>query len=203
LRFGELGAVLSSISGNDGTALPSITVLSAGHAPFVTAIANQGIDTTTFSRAKIIQLDPSTPTQQVVASFYTGGAHCCTITHIITQQSSGSWIVVDAGSVDGEGYEFEDVDGDGSVELLSVDNSFLYTFGAYSESYAPPLVFRLSGGSVRDVTRDSVIHPYIERELRQMEGAAAKDPTLWNKQRLSGGLGRDEGPSWGRRGGMV
>jgi serine protease Do len=68
---------------------------------------------------------------------FTGGAHCCTETQIATSDSDGRWSVLKADRLDGDGYQFEDLDEDGVSELVSVDNSFLYDFDAYAMSYAP------------------------------------------------------------------
>ena len=39
------------------------------------------------------------------------------------------WRVIQGKTIDGDGgYTFDDIDGDGAAELLSVDQSFLYTF---------------------------------------------------------------------------
>ena len=128
------------------------------------------------------RLDPTTPDPQFVFSMYTGGAHCCTATRIIVQDSRGAWHVRDAGAVDGMGYGIEDVDGDGHAELLDVDNSFLYAFSSYAESWAPPVVFRLSGSQLREVTMDQAIRPYLRRQLREMELEATSNPSLWNSK---------------------
>lgn len=142
-------------------------------------IAKQGLEGAESAKAKIIQLDPSTSAPQVVLTYYTGGAHCCTFTKIATLSNSGSWSIVEAPQLDSEGYEFEDVDGDGFVELINVDNSFLYTFDSYAGSFAPPKVTRFSGGTLTDVTTTPGIRLYLQRELRWMEGFAKKDNSLW------------------------
>ena len=137
--------------------------------------------------ARVVRLDPTTPDPQIVFTMYTGGAHCCSATRIATQDPAGAWHVRDAGAIDGMGYGLEDVDGDGHVELVDIDNAFLYAFASYADSWAPPVVFRLSGGTLRDVTRDASIRPYLRRQLREMELEAAANPTLWiNKGFLAG-----------------
>jgi len=139
------------------------------------------------SVARVVRLDPATPDPQIVFTMYTGGAHCCSATRIATQDHAGTWHVRDAGAIDGMGYGLEDVDGDGHVELVDVDNAFLYVFASYADSWSPPVVFRLSGGTLRDVTRDVSIRPYLRRQLREMELEAAGNPTLWiNKGFLAG-----------------
>lgn len=139
------------------------------------------------SVARVVRLDPATQDPQIVFTLYTGGAHCCSATRIATQDHAGAWHVRDAGAVDGMGYGLEDVDGDGHVELLDVDNSFLYAFASYADSWAPPVVLRLSGGTLRDVTREASVRPYLRRQLREMELEAAANTALWtNKGFLAG-----------------
>src|SRR5690242_14938919 len=78
--------------------------------------------------ARIYSLDRSAPFPQIVLTYFWEGAHCCTVTKIVTVNGGGKMIVVDGQTLDGDGYSYEDVDGDGSVELLSFDNSFYYAF---------------------------------------------------------------------------
>jgi len=85
----------------------------------------------------LIELESSGSMPQVVMTSFTGGAHCCTETDIATSDSDGRWSVLKADRLDGDGYQFEDLGGDGVSELVSVDNSFLYAFDCYACSYAP------------------------------------------------------------------
>jgi S1-C subfamily serine protease len=180
LRYGALEVVLSSSPGANGSRTPMATIRTLGSMPFRTAIADMSLDATAFAKARIVRVDSASPGQQVVTSFYTGGAHCCTITHILTQNDTGLWIAIDTGSLDGDGYEFEDVVGDGAAELITVDSSFFYAFASYADSYAPPQVFRVAGGALHNITKDPSVRPFIERELRAIEAAGAKDASLWS-----------------------
>lgn len=129
---------------------------------------------------RFVQLDPSAPGIQIVLSAFSNGAHCCTFTRIAVQTQPGTWSVVEAPTVDGEGYELEDVDGDGAVELLNYDNSFLYAFGSYSESVAPVVVYRLVGTALRNVTMQPATRAYVERSLRETEADANRNPSMWH-----------------------
>jgi len=93
----------------------------------------------------LIELESSGSMPQVVMTSFTGGAHCCTETDIATSDSDGRWSVLKADRLDGDGYQFEDLGGDGVSELVSVDNSFLYAFDCYACSYAPVRVHKLEG----------------------------------------------------------
>jgi len=62
---------------------------------------------------------------------FSGGAHCCNSIKVVVPEN-GKLEVYDLGSWDG-GYSDQvpaDVDGDGAVDFVMVDNSFLYTFGS-------------------------------------------------------------------------
>ena len=116
------------------------------------------------------RLDPKTRVPQVVATAYTGGAHCCTITTIATSDASGAWQVVEAGRVDGdEGYRFMDLDGDGGEELVTINQRFLYAFGCYACSSSPTVILKLAGTQFVDVTRDAKYRRFLRDELKEME----------------------------------
>jgi serine protease Do len=134
----------------------------------------------------LMKIDPSTPAPQVVLSYFWGGAHCCTMTRIATIDPAGQWRVVDAGALDGEGYEFKDLDGDGGSELISVDNSFLYAFGCYACSFAPTQIHKLVGPALKDVTREVRYRRFLKYQIRQMEQAATKDEQ-WGSNGFLGG----------------
>lgn len=119
--------------------------------------------------ARIYQLDRSSPFPQIVLSYYWAGAHCCTVTKVVAVDSSGKMVVVDAETLDGSGYFFDDLDGDGNVELLSFDNSFYYAFASYAESVAPARVSRFRGSSITDVTLEESYRTILKRRLSDIE----------------------------------
>lgn len=134
--------------------------------------------------AKIARLDPASPFPQVIVSHYSGGAHCCTELTAVTF-TGGQWRQVDAGGGDGEGPNIEDLNGDGNAEFVTYDNSFLYAFASYAESYAPPKIFRLAGTELKDVTRS----PEFQRPIRQMLLAqqSLADADMWHDNGFLGG----------------
>ena len=95
------------------------------------------------------------------------------------------WRQVDAGGGDGEGPNIEDLNGDGNAEFVTYDNSFLYAFASYAESYAPPKIFRLAGTDIKDVTRS----PEFQRPIRQMLLAqqSLADADMWHDNGFLGG----------------
>ena len=70
-------------------------------------------------------------------SFYTGGAHCCSDTSVVTSQDGSSWKTIDVGEFDGGPLLATDLDGDGRYEFETRDNAFLYAFACYACSEAP------------------------------------------------------------------
>jgi hypothetical protein len=123
---------------------------------------------------RVMRIDPATRIPQVVLSYFWGGAHCCTVTKIATIDASARWHVMDAGALDSDGYEFKDLDGDGGVELISVDNNFLYAFEAYAGSFAPTRITKLVGPKLKDVTRDAEYKTFLRQRLDEMEAAAPR-----------------------------
>ncbi len=119
-----------------------------------------------------MKIDPSTTAPQIVFTYYWSGGHCCTVTKIATLDSGGNWHVVDGGVLDGGGFEFKDLDGDGGRELVSLDNSFLYAFGCYACSYAPTRIKKLIGTDLRDVTVDGRYQSFLRLRLREMQANA-------------------------------
>lgn len=117
----------------------------------------------------LMKIDPSTAAPQAVFTSFTGGAHCCTETKIATVGAEGKWRIADAGALDGDGYKFMDLNGDGGRQLVSIDNSFLYAFSSYSESYAPTRIKELVGADLRDVTADGRYQNFLRRRLHEME----------------------------------
>ena len=83
----------------------------------------------------------------VLFQSFSGGAHCCTeFTYIrpagnrLEATSLGEW---DGGPVD----ELPlDLDGDGRLDFVFVDNAFLYSFASYAESSAPPQILNVVDG---------------------------------------------------------
>ena len=159
--------------------LPVADIRPDGMTTFRTTISNLPLEFLTFTKSRIIQLDPATTVPQVILTYYSGGAHCCTSTKVASRTNTGKWSVVEGQELDADGYEFEDVDGDGFVELISLDNSFNHTFESYAGSFAPSHVFRFSEGALREVTKEASIRPFLQRELRGME-RSAKDHALWS-----------------------
>ena len=127
--------------------------------------------------ASIVRLDPHSPSPQVVVTHFTGGAHCCTMTRVATL-TEGRWQIVDAGVLDGGGYEIVDITDAGSAELVFPDNSFNYAFSSYAESLAPTKIFRLVNNQLKDVTRDDEYQRFLRQIMLADQGLAT--PDMWS-----------------------
>lgn len=122
-----------------------------------------------FVRLRLLRLDARSPRPSVVFTAFTGGAHCCILTTIATQGVDGSWRLAEGPMLDGGGFAFEDIDGDGAAELVSVDNSFLYAFASYAESAAPLRIHRIVDGALVDVTRRPEFQSFLRQHVYSLE----------------------------------
>ena len=113
---------------------------------------------------RLVHLDPATPEPEVVATSYTGGAHCCDRIQVAAIQPDGSWDMSEMGFFDG-GYGVADEDGDGVGEIRVADQSFLYTFDCYACSAPPPLFYRVVNGQPVDVSADPAFGPAFNAEF--------------------------------------
>jgi hypothetical protein len=171
---GGVKAALSYVEdrGEEGgvTRAPVVTVFAGG-----TEVAKLEGDSGGFAdppvSVQIAELDPGNPNPEVVVSFYTGGAHCCSDTSLVTSSPDGStWKTVDVGEFDGGPLLATDLDGDGRYEFETRDNAFLYTFGCYACSEAPLEVLAIENGAVKNVTSEERFKPTHEAWLKTMIG---------------------------------
>jgi len=88
---------------------------------------------------------------EVLADFFTGGAHCCFFSRIYRHTASGYTVLKHAwGNVS---YMLRDLSHDGAPELVSADDHFAYAFTSYASSAFPLQIWDYSHGSLGDVTR--------------------------------------------------
>jgi hypothetical protein len=128
---------------------------------------------------RLAPLDPATPEPEAIVTQYTGGAHCCVATWIATLKD-GAWALVEGIQLDGGGYWLEDVDGDDTYELLSVDNAFLYAFESYAGSFATIEINQLRGGAIAPVPKNDAWKRRIVQDLAGKEFLARLTPELWS-----------------------
>jgi hypothetical protein len=179
LRSGELALAVSSLTGDKGSGrFPVLSGYANGRLAF-TARLEESSNEEPNAEVSVVRLDPASPEPQVVFSSFWGGAHCCTVTRIATKVGT-EWRVIPGKTIDGDGgYAFDDIDGDGAAELLSVDQTFLYAFAPYAGSWAPKTISKLAGDRLVDVTADPNFRPTMRRELYRIEYLAGREPDLW------------------------
>ena len=118
---------------------------------------------------QIAELDASNPYPEVVVSFFTGGAHCCSETHVVSSNADGSvWRIVDVGELDGGPIVSVDLDGDGTYEFETRDNAFLYAFGCYACSETPLRVLGVVDGTLKDMSGEARFQPAHAAWLKTM-----------------------------------
>jgi hypothetical protein len=118
---------------------------------------------------QIAELDASNQTPEVVVSFYTGGAHCCSDTSVVESSGDGSmWKTIDVGEFDGGPLLASDLDGDGRYEFETRDNAFLYAFGCYACSTAPLQLIGIDNGAVKNITTEDRFKPVHAAYLKEM-----------------------------------
>lgn len=185
LRYQQFTLVLDAITQGDGTKAARLTVQGNG-LPAVQTVTTEGAGDRVHSTVRVIRPESSGKAPLIVFDSFWGGAHCCTVTKVLSI-NAGRWQIVNGETLDGDGYDIEDVDGDGTVEFLSIDNSFLYTFASYAESSAPPRIRQLIGADLKDVTREPRYQRYLRQRLAAMEGYANEDSSVWRNNGFLGG----------------
>ena len=144
------------------------------------AVGQNGEFSSTPSESALLKIDAASEMPQLVLTRYTGGAHCCTSTWIVTKpEHAAGWSLIQAETLDGGGYFFEDVDSDGTLELLNADNRFFYAFDSYSASFAPLQISRLQDGKIIDVTENSSMRSRLKQDLAGMEFQTRINPKIW------------------------
>ena len=100
---------------------------------------------------------------------------------IATLNKEGNWHVIDGDIIDGGGgYLFEDLGAKGFSYLLSSDQSFLYAFDSYAESYAPMRIHQLVGDKLVDVTTDAEFQHTLLQSLFLQEEFAEEGEDSWH-----------------------
>jgi hypothetical protein len=178
LTYGDLVVDVTQRRGPTGRPAPVAIGRVGGRVVFATP-PREDAERAPFGQVRLIRLDPAARHPAVVLTAYTGGMHCCTVTTIAAEQGDGRWSLAQGRRLDADGYEFEDVDGDGVVELVSLDNSFLYAFTSYVGSFAPPRLSRLEGGRLVDVTRRPAMRGFLRQSVQALE--FGRTPEQWRE----------------------
>jgi hypothetical protein len=155
---------------------PTVTVFADGKEVATFAQDDDNAFPSPYLAIQIAELDPANRYPEVVVSFYTGGAHCCSDTSVITSSKDGSrWTTEDVGQFDGSPLTAVDIDGDGVYEFETRDNAFLYAFACYACSEAPLEVLALQDGAIKNVTAEPRYRKAHEAYLKSMVGNAPEE----------------------------
>ncbi|WP_427160194.1 hypothetical protein ACQFX9_00305 [Aliinostoc sp. HNIBRCY26] len=90
---------------------------------------------------------------EVMADFFTGGAHCCTYSLIYRYNSKSQQYQKIRHDWGNGGYQLKDLDKDGKPEFISRDDRFAYAFTSYAASGYPIQIWQYRQGKMIDVTR--------------------------------------------------
>jgi len=90
---------------------------------------------------------------EVIADFFTGGAHCCTYSLIYRYEPAQNRYTSIRHDWAHTGYNLKDLDKDGLPEFNSFDNSFAYAFASFAGSGFPVQIWQYRQGKMIDVTR--------------------------------------------------
>lgn len=121
----------------------------------------------------VARVDPGSRYDQVLLSYFTGGAHCCMTMWVITQAGDGSWIAHNLPDGDASDYERvpRDLDGDGIADFVISDLRFDDAFGPHSESVLIPRVVNVRGKDNVDVSDSGRYRQlYLSDMVRQKPG---------------------------------
>ncbi len=119
---------------------------------------------------QVLELDPANPYPEVLLSTFTGGAHCCNDTRVLTSSPDGRrWFEVRRDPVNGGPNGASDPLGNGRDLLVDVDNRFLYQFASYAGSSAPSQIWQLNGPRFVDISHRPELRPLHRRRLQEME----------------------------------
>jgi hypothetical protein len=111
---------------------------------------------------------------EVLIDTFSGGAHCCVTTRLLTWNGSG-YTPTDTAWRD-VGYELRDADGDGRQELVGFDPRFSEAFTYFAGSSWPRVVLQVDKGAFTDVTRrfGKVVAADAKAQLADLRRAAAR-----------------------------
>lgn len=164
--------------------VPVLTVL-IGDKPVLEAVGvASGFDFPA-TEASVADIDPNNVRPEVYFTSYSGGAHCCTVAIVATQVGQ-KWVAVPVGSFDGDGDFLDDLDGDGTAEIVTVDNRFLYEFDCYACSAAPLQILTVRKGKLVDASTEIQFLPAHREWLRQMETGIAPGERWTSRGFLAG-----------------
>ena len=145
---------------------------------------NPAVSGNVYAVMQIEELDLSNPYPEVLFSSFTGGAHCCGTTKVLTSDPSGEiWHEVALGSFDGGPKQATDPLQNGQYVLVTRDNRFHYKFDCYACGIAPTRIQKLEGRNILDVGHRPEYLPIHRKGLLGVEERFST-----NEQMISNGF---------------
>ena len=151
----------------DAPFIPKLNVFVAGEPSLVIADADSQ---THFAEVRVVELDPANVHPEVVLTWSTDGAKCCTKLSVFGLKDDGSWLRIEGGAFESVPDFPQDIDGDGRFELVNADNAFLGAFGCGDCPYAPKEIRQLNNGVLEDVSADPRFRAYHGARLGELWG---------------------------------
>lgn len=112
------------------------------------------LGTTYFRAPKLVVRDLDADGEpEVWVDTYTGGAHCCFESRFFRWSPKRETYTGTFHSWADVGYRAKNLDGRGSVELVSADARFAYVFTDFADSSFPLQIWHFEAGRLSDVTR--------------------------------------------------
>ena len=177
-RVGDVGLTLSGRPDAESPDLitPVLTIAMPGFAP----LEVEGTTATEREQHRVTvgRWDEARP--YVLFQTYSGGAHCCNEVQLVYPEGD-RLRVVNLGEWDGGPADDlpTDLNGDGRLDFVFVDNGFLYSFASYAESLAPPVVRNVVEGEVVDVSTDPGFRPLFETAMADERRACLHPDTQY------------------------
>lgn len=131
----------------------------------------------------------------LIISEWTGGAHCCSNTIIL----SLGRIFKETAYLKGEhtGFEIEDIDGDGIYEAKGNDWVFGYWQASFADSPAPEIILRYKNGKYLIAADLMSMHPPDEKKINAEIELVKKDFF-----KSDGHYSQHQDPPWSKSGGV-
>jgi len=112
---------------------------------------------------------------EILFSTYSGGAHCCFGTMVLTFNGK-KWVRVPEDRVaDGAAPKAQDIDKDGRAEITEPDGAFLYEFAGYAGSVRPVRIYQLAGTKWVDVSRKPGFRSFHSADPKDIAKACDKN----------------------------
>ncbi len=155
VEFGTVKAEYSDQPGQACVEAPRLKITREGQVAFDAVLSGEGLCRQDEDVFAIQDLDGDGE-PEVIVDFSSGGAHCCA-SSLIFQYDPQAEQYTSIQHLWGEGQgatRRQDLDGDGTPELIHYDSRFAYAFGSFADSGLPIRIWQYRDGEMINVTRN-------------------------------------------------